>query len=56
MKVDYYPPILPGQYHHCVNHAVGNELVFRQIDNYYYFKIQTAPRTYYYHLRFLTDA
>jgi REP element-mobilizing transposase RayT len=49
MKVDYYPPILPEQYHHCVNHAVGNELVFRQIDNYYYFlekyKQHIAPIT-----------
>ncbi|WP_448517869.1 transposase [Rhodoflexus sp.] len=37
MKIDHYPPMLPGQYHHCVNHAVGDELLFRTSDNYRYF-------------------
>ena len=36
-KVDYYPKLFPNQYHHCINHAVGQDLLFREADNYRYF-------------------
>ncbi|MEM9849254.1 MAG: hypothetical protein AAF847_15320, partial [Bacteroidota bacterium] len=46
---DYYPPMLPNQYHHCVNHAIADTLLFREADNYRYFlekyKKYVAPVT-----------
>ena len=36
-KTDYYPKLFPNQYHHCINHAVGDDLLFREADNYRYF-------------------
>jgi putative transposase len=37
MKKDYYPLLLPNQYHHCVNHSVGEALLFKEAENYAYF-------------------
>jgi putative transposase len=46
---DYYPALSPNQYYHCINHGVGNELLFREADNYPYFldryKKHIAPIT-----------
>ena len=33
----YNEPLLPGQYYHIFNHAVGDENLFRQAANYLYF-------------------
>ncbi|UFH56794.1 transposase [Spirosoma sp. KNUC1025] len=33
----YNSPLLPGQYYHLYNHAVGNENLFRQHENYLFF-------------------
>ena len=33
----YNLPLLPGRYYHLYNHAVGDENLFRQPDNYYFF-------------------
>jgi REP-associated tyrosine transposase len=33
----YAIPLLPGKTYHLFNHAVGNELLFRENKNYYYF-------------------
>ncbi|QHV94115.1 hypothetical protein [Spirosoma endbachense] len=33
----YSNPLLPGQYYHLYNHAVGNENLFRQPANYQFF-------------------
>ena len=33
----YNSPLLPGQYYHVYNHAVGDENLFRQSDNYLFF-------------------
>jgi putative transposase len=36
-KVDYHPHFAPNQYHHCYNHAIGDELLFREEENYAHF-------------------
>jgi REP element-mobilizing transposase RayT len=36
-KIDYYPKLFPNQYHHCINHVVGDDLLFREADNYRHF-------------------
>lgn len=36
-KINYRPNLAPNQYHHCINHAVGSELLFREEANYHYF-------------------
>ncbi len=36
-QTDYRPQLYPNQYYHCVNHAVGSELLFREEANYHYF-------------------
>ena len=33
----YHIPLLPGHYYHIYNHAVGNEYLFREPQNYYFF-------------------
>jgi len=33
----YHIPLLPGHYYHIYNHAVGNDNLFREPQNYYYF-------------------
>lgn len=34
---NYHIPLLPGHYYHIYNHAVGNDNLFREPQNYYYF-------------------
>jgi REP element-mobilizing transposase RayT len=36
-KVDYKPLFVPNTYYHCYNHAVGDEQLFREKENYSYF-------------------
>lgn len=36
-KIDYRPQLLPNQYHHCVNHAIAGNLLFRESENYRFF-------------------
>ncbi len=36
-KINYRPTFIPNQYHHCYNHGIGDELLFRQAENYPYF-------------------
>jgi REP element-mobilizing transposase RayT len=36
-KIDYRPKLLPNQYHHCVNHAIDGNLLFREDENYAFF-------------------
>ena len=33
----YHIPLLPGRYYHIYNHAVGNDNLFREPQNYYFF-------------------
>ncbi len=32
-EIDFRPSFVPNQYHHCYNHGVGDELLFRESDN-----------------------
>jgi putative transposase len=36
-QINYRPNLEPNQYYHCVNHAVGKELLFREEANYHFF-------------------
>ncbi len=42
-----YPPLLPDSFYHLYNHGIGDELIFRSIDNYQFFiekmKIHLPP-------------
>ena len=62
----YYDPLLPERYYHLFNHAVGDECLFRNQDNYLYFLkryadyIQPIAKTYAYclmpnHFHFLVQ-